>query len=82
MARDAVVARILQIGEAVKGAQAGGIDLDAAAPHIPWHRIAGLRDLLAHRYWRTDPEIVWGVVAKDLKPLAAAVRKLRGGPVK
>ena len=77
MARDAVVARLLQVGEAVKGAQAGGIDLATLAPQIPWAQIAGMRDLLSHQYWRTDPQTVWAVVDKDLKPLEAAARKLR-----
>ncbi|MGH8674454.1 MAG: HepT-like ribonuclease domain-containing protein [Burkholderiales bacterium] len=77
MARDAVIARILQIGEAVKGAQAGGIDLHGLAPEVPWLQIAGMRDLVSHQYWRTDPEIVWAVAEKDLRPLEAAVRKIR-----
>jgi uncharacterized protein with HEPN domain len=77
MARDAVIGRIIQIGEAVKGAQAGGIDLERLAPGVPWQQIAGMRDLLSHQYWRTDPQIVWAVVAKDLKPLEASVRKIR-----
>jgi len=77
MARDAVIARIIQIGEAVKGAQAGGIDLEGLAPEVPWPLIAGMRDLLSHQYWRTDPQIVWAVVAKDLRPLEASLRKLR-----
>jgi len=33
--------------------------------------------VLSHQYWRTDPEIVWAVVEKDLKPLAAAIRRIR-----
>jgi len=77
MARDAVIGRLIQIGEAVKGAQAGGIDLAALAPDVPWRQIAGLRDILSHQYWRTDPRIVWAVVEKDLKPLEASVRKLQ-----
>ena len=77
MARDAVIARILQIGEAVKGAQAGGVDLERLAPEVPWPQIAGMRDLLAHQYWRTDSKIVWAVAEKDLKPLEAAIRKIR-----
>jgi len=77
MARDAVIARILQIGEAVKGAQTGGIDLEGLAPEVPWQQIAGMRDILSHQYWRTDPEILWGVAAKDLKPLQASIRKIR-----
>ncbi len=77
MARDAVIARLIQIGEAVKGAQAGGTDLAALAPDVPWRQIAGMRDILSHQYWRTDPRIVWAVVEKDLKPLEAAARKIR-----
>ena len=77
MARDAVIARILQIGDAVKGAEAGGVDLERLAPEVPWPQIAGMRDLLAHQYWRTDPQILWAVVAKDLKPLETAARKIR-----
>ena len=77
--RDAVIARIIQLGEAVKGAQAGGLDLERLAPGVPWGQIAGMRDILSHQYWRTDPEIIWAVVAKDLKPLEAAVKKLPTG---
>jgi uncharacterized protein with HEPN domain len=78
MARDAVIARLTQIGEAVKGAQAGGIDLESLAPEVPWRQISGMRDILSHQYWRTDPVIIWDVAAKDLKPLEAAIRRIRG----
>jgi uncharacterized protein with HEPN domain len=76
MARDAVIARLVQIGEAVKGAQAGGIELEKLAPQVPWTEIAGMRDILSHQYWRTDPQIVWGVIEKDLKPLRAAAARI------
>jgi uncharacterized protein with HEPN domain len=76
MARDAVIARIIQIGEAVKGAQAGGLDLEELEPDVPWRQIAGMRDLLSHQYWRTDPGIVWAVAAKDLKPLQASAKRI------
>lgn len=77
MARDAVIARIIQIGEAVKGARAGGIDLEKLAPQVPWAQIAGMRDMLSHQYWRTDPQIVWAVVEKDLQPMEASIRRMR-----
>lgn len=82
MARDAVIARLTQIGEAVKGTQTGGIDLDTLAPQVPWRQLTGMRDVLSHQYWRTDPEIIWGVVTKDLKLLEAAARKMRARRVK
>lgn len=77
MARDAVIARISQIGEAIKGAQGQGMDLEARAPEIPWTDIAGMRDVLSHHYWRIEPLALWTVAAKDLKPLAAAVRRIQ-----
>ncbi len=82
MARDAVIARLTQIGEAVKGAQSGGIELEAFAPEVPWRQIAGMRDILSHQYWRTDAVIIWDVAVKDLKPLEVAVRKFRGRSVR
>ncbi|MGQ0653260.1 MAG: HepT-like ribonuclease domain-containing protein [Betaproteobacteria bacterium] len=76
MLRDAVVARLIQIGQAVKDARAEGMDLPALRPEIPWREIAGMRDRLAHKYWTLDATRVWGVVAKDLAPLRRAVRAL------
>lgn len=77
MARDAVIARIIQIGEAVKGAQAGGLDLEQLDPDVPWRQIAGMRDILSHQYWRADPAVIWAVAAEDLKPLEASAKRIR-----
>lgn len=80
MLRDAVAARLIQIGQAVKDAQAEGLDLPRAEPATPWRAIAGMRDRLAHKYWQHDIGIVWAVVANDLPPLREAIgRVLRGG---
>ncbi len=76
MLRDAVVARLIQIGQAVKDAQAEGLDLPRLAPDIPWNNIAGMRDKLAHKYWLMDIEIVWAVVAKELRRLKVETKAL------
>jgi uncharacterized protein with HEPN domain len=82
MLRDAVVARLMQIGQAVKDAQSLGLDLPRLQPDIPWRDVAGMRDRLAHRYWAMDVTIVWGAVETDLPKLDAAVHALlaRGVP--
>ena len=76
MLRDAVVARLIQIGQAVKDAQADGLDLPRLSPDIPWHNIAGMRDRLTHKYWQLDTAIVWVVVERELPRLRTAAEKI------
>jgi uncharacterized protein with HEPN domain len=72
---DAIRARLIEIGEAVK-------DIDpamlAAEPAIPWTEISRMRDQLAHRYFDTAHSIVRATAANDIPPLAAAVTRLLG----
>lgn len=76
MQRDAVVARLIQIGQSVKDAEAEGLDLAQLRPDIPWRSIAGMRDRLAHKYWLLDVAIVWAVVKKDLPGVRSAVEEI------
>mgnify|MGYP001587076441 CR=1 FL=1 len=76
MLRDAVAARLIQIGQSVKDAQAEGLDLPGLSPEIAWHSIAGMRDRLAHKYWQHDTAIVWAVVERELPRLRAAVEEI------
>ena len=82
MARDAVFARLIVIGEAIKAIETQGIDLDAEAPEVPWSGAARMRDALAHHYWRTDPQVLWTVASKSLRPLGDAARRIQGRLVK
>lgn len=76
MVRDAVAARLMQIGQAVKDAQAEGLDLAGLQPTVPWRNIAGMRDRLAHKYWLLDIEIVWAVVERELPRLRSSIEAL------
>lgn len=67
---DAIRARLIEIGEAVKG-------LSEAATAIPWAEIAGMRDYLAHRYFDTTHAIVMTTARSDVPLLAAAVQRMR-----
>jgi uncharacterized protein with HEPN domain len=76
MLRDAVAARLIQIGQSVKDAQSEGLELPQLEPGIPWRSIAGMRDQLAHKYRLLDAAIVWAVVENDLPKLRKAIRRL------
>jgi uncharacterized protein with HEPN domain len=64
--RDAVVRNLEVVGEAVKNVPQ---DVRGRYPHVPWQRIAGLRDILIHEYFGIDEEIVWDIVQNKLPSL-------------
>lgn len=46
-------------------------------PEIPWHQIAGLRNILVHNYLgEIDPIAIAGVVERHLDPLRSAVQEM------
>ena len=67
------IATVIVIGEAVMHLAPETRD---AAPEIPWTDIAGLRDLIAHEYFRIDIHRVLEIVERDLLPLEKAVDRL------
>lgn len=73
MALDALLYRLLVIGEAVKALPD---DILADEPKVPWSSIARLRDLLAHHYFRVDSQIIRPTIDAPLGQLVAAVERL------
>ncbi|WP_396627479.1 DUF86 domain-containing protein [Luteitalea sp.] len=74
MAHDAVLRNLEVLGEAAKNlpADVRGLDVE-----IPWRRITGLRDVLAHAYFGIDDDIVWSVVAEEVPSLQRRLVALR-----
>lgn len=61
--RDAVIRNLEIIGEAARNIPSAVRD---AHPDVPWREAAALRDVLIHKYFNIDLEIVWAVVEKEL----------------
>jgi len=73
LAFDALLYRLVVIGEAVKSLPA---ELLASQPKVPWSEIAKLRDLLAHHYYRVDAQIIRRTVYAPMEQLRDAVAQL------
>jgi len=64
--RKAVCMSLINIGESVKTLPVEFRDKNS---EIPWERIAGLRDLAAHKYHQLDFGAVWNVATDRIPEL-------------
>lgn len=69
----AVVYSLLVIGEAAKHVPE---DVRARHPEVPWRRIAGMRDVIAHGYFALDDRVVWDVVQHEVPALRIQVEAI------
>ncbi len=70
--QDAVVRNIEIVGEAVKLLSSG---FKRRHPDVPWKQIAGMRDVIIHRYFGVALDIVWRVATKDLPEAVARLKE-------
>lgn len=46
----------------------------AQYPEIPWKDVRGMRNFVAHEYFRIEPEIVWHTLQTSIPDLARALQ--------
>ena len=63
---DLILMPLCQIGEVV---QRNRDVLDANCPEMPWHQMAGLRNVIVHGYTTLDADTVWETVQIDIPRL-------------
>lgn len=51
-------------------------DLLTRYPQVPWRRMRGLRNILAHEYFGVDLRIIWKTVQEDLPPLVPQLQRI------
>ncbi len=70
---DAVLRNLEVIGETAKMLPA---ELRAQHGDVDWKKIAGLRDILIHRYFGIDIDIIWDVVQNKVPVLAKRLEEM------
>jgi uncharacterized protein with HEPN domain len=71
--QDAVLKNLMVIGEAVKNINE---EIRSRNPHIPWKKIAGIRDILVHEYFGVNLERIWLIVKEDLPELKRKIESI------
>ncbi len=73
---DAVVRNLEVIGEAARHI---GPELEAQHPEVPWGRMRGMRNVLAHEYFGVDLAILWHTITQNLPPVVPLLKAILEG---
>ena len=71
--KDAILRNLQVIGEASKNLPE---TLIADHPEVDWSGLAGVRDIVTHRYFRVDWHLLWTSVHEELPVLKIQIRNL------
>jgi uncharacterized protein with HEPN domain len=70
---DAVARNLEIIGEAAKH---NPLEMRARYPDVEWHKIAALRDIVAHEYFGLDEDILWDVIQHRIPVLLDRIQQI------
>ena len=76
MLRDALIRNLETIGECSKQVP---LSIRRKYAGIEWKKIAGLRDILVHQYFKVDLDILWDVVKTKVPELRKKLNDILGG---
>lgn len=74
MVQDAVIRNLEIIGEASRNLTD---KTKQKAAKTPWNRMIGLRNIVTHKYFSIDLEIVWKIITENLKETEPEIAELK-----
>ena len=74
--QDAVILKLLVIGELAAKLLDEHANFVADYPTIPWHQMKGMRNRMAHGYFELDLDVVWDTVQTAISELEANLKSI------
>lgn len=53
-------------------------EIKARFPDIPWSKMASMRNVIIHEYFRVDVQILWQTIVENLPPLVPKLKEILG----
>jgi uncharacterized protein with HEPN domain len=74
---DIATIRLMAVGEEIKkiDKRTGG-ELLSQYPHIDWKNIMGMRDFIAHTYFRIDAAVIFDTLQNNIQPLLTTIQQM------
>jgi uncharacterized protein with HEPN domain len=74
---DIATIRLMAIGEEIKkiDKRTGG-ELLSQYPHIKWEDIIGMRNFIAHTYFRIDATVIFDTLQNNVQPLLETIQQM------
>ncbi len=69
----AVIYNSIVVGEAVRHVPS---EIADRYPHLPWHRLRAMRNVMVHQYLHVVLEVGWQTLRDDLPPLVPHLREI------
>ena len=73
MQQDGIIRALEVIGEAARGVSES---FRREHPEVPWAQMSGLRNVIAHEYFRVDLAKIWDIIQNDLPRLIELIEPL------
>jgi uncharacterized protein with HEPN domain len=73
---DAVIMKLLVIGELASKILEEDAPFTTGSPDVPWLKMKGMRNRMAHGYFELDHAVVWDTVKNAVPELIEALDKL------
>lgn len=73
--QDAVILKVLVIGEAAAQLLDEHSDFASTRSDIPWHQMKGMRNRMVHGYFETNLDLVWATVQVFLPELERKLKR-------
>ncbi|MDR2232609.1 MAG: DUF86 domain-containing protein [Tannerella sp.] len=74
---DVATIRLMAIGEEIRkiDKRTKG-QLLVQYPNIDWKKLTGMRNFIAHEYFRVDAEIIFDTIQNDVQPLLTTIQQM------